>query len=314
MLSNPASRAAELPAYSDRVPNRGVMICRLEQAKNVFAAIEVIDLVKQAIPAIRLDIYGSGLQRHQLQERIDQLQLQENVILHGHVPNAGEQFRSAVFSLLTSRKEGQPLVLLESQGRGCPPVSFKIRYGPDDVISDGENGFLVSEGDIQAAADRIIRLCSNDGLAQTMSKEAWRSSERYGYPEVLKRFGSIVGHAWKQRPERLTMSRMSFRSEGLSMSSDDDARLVGSFTWKQTSGPPAQDELALSLQLVPHDAGQPLWFPGKVLSASRGKLDVRFDVPHHYLDRQTTPTVTHNAFVIANGKNILFRQRLDLAP
>lgn len=313
-LSNPSSRAIEFPAFSDRVANRGVMVCRLEHAKNIFAAIDVIDLARRRIPSVRLDIYGTGRQSLELQEYIDELQLHENVTIHGYLPNAGEQFRTAVFSLLTSRKEGQPLVLLESQGLGCPPISFNIRYGPDDVISDGENGFLVSEGDIHTAAERVIQLCSNDNLAHSISKRAWQSSKRYGHAEVLKRFGTIVDQALRQRGERIGLAKISFVTHSFSTSNINNALLSGTLSWKQTSGRPAEGILTVWLQVMPPNYRKPLWIRGSIQYKAHGRIDVQFDLSQHGLARDSLRSHPFDAFVIASGRNMLFRQRVDSRP
>ncbi|NKX52811.1 glycosyltransferase, partial [Arthrobacter deserti] len=129
-VPNPAARAAELPEFAARTRIRGVMVCRLEKQKNVAHAIEVMALVHASLPECVLDIYGTGSLRDELQAKVDELHLTDVVRFRGHAPNAARAFETARFSLLTSRNEGQGLVLMESLGRGCPPVSYDIRYGP----------------------------------------------------------------------------------------------------------------------------------------------------------------------------------------
>ena len=126
-VPNPKPRISQLPDSAGRIPGRGVMACRLEPQKNVAQAIDIMALVHQRRPHAYLDIYGTGSLRDELQGQIDQLGLGEAVRLHGHTPNAAAQFETASFSLLTSRNEGQPLSLMESLGRGCPPVAYDIR-------------------------------------------------------------------------------------------------------------------------------------------------------------------------------------------
>lgn len=310
VLSNPAPRTDELPAFSHRTPARGVMVCRLEDAKNVFAAIAVIDIVRRSVPAVRLDIYGRGRQRQELQDRIMERGLQGNIHLHGHVPNASEQFSTAVFSLLTSRKEGQPLVLLESQGHGCPPVAFNIRYGPDDVITDGQNGFLVEEADVQTAAERVSALCTDDALAQRMSRSAWEGSQRYGHRQVLRSFGSIVDHAWKQRPGRLALSNTAIQILSACHEADGLGEIVASFTWKQNAGPPAMDTLALHLQILPRYTGPAEEVSGEVLRREDGRLDVKFRVPRDQVS-PPAPAEPRDLFILAGGGNVLVRKRIE---
>ena len=80
---------------------------------------------------------------------------------------AARHFETATFSMLTSRLEGQSLVLMESIGRGCPGVAYDIRYGPGTLIRDGVNGYLVPFGDEAAAADRH---CARLGAGAPLTK------------------------------------------------------------------------------------------------------------------------------------------------
>ena len=79
------------------------------------------------------------------------------VVLHGYAPGAAQHFAAASFSLMTSTTEGQSLVLLESMAAGCVPIAYDIRYGPSELLVDGETGFLVPGGDVSALADTIER-------------------------------------------------------------------------------------------------------------------------------------------------------------
>jgi endo-1,4-beta-D-glucanase Y len=57
--------------------------------------------------------------------------------------------------------------LVESLVHGCPLICYDIKYGPRDMIVNGENGFLVQPNDIMDLANKIIELMSNqDKLAE----------------------------------------------------------------------------------------------------------------------------------------------------
>ncbi|MEJ1230431.1 MAG: glycosyltransferase [Galbitalea sp.] len=72
-------------------------------------------------------------------------------MLHGHVPDAVDRLDAAAVLLLTSRHEGQPLVILEALARGCPVVAYDVHYGPGEMIEDGRSGLLVEPGDVGCA-------------------------------------------------------------------------------------------------------------------------------------------------------------------
>ena len=61
---------------------------------------------------------------------------------------------------MTSSFEGYPLSTLESMSRGCPVVSYDIKYGPREQITDGVDGFLVPRGrHRRLLAERVSSCC-----------------------------------------------------------------------------------------------------------------------------------------------------------
>ena len=73
--------------------------------------------------------------------------------------------------LLPSLWEGLPVSVLEAMHRGIPVVASAIR-GTDEVVADGDTGFLVPAGDVSAYADRIRRLLTNGELRIRMGVRA----------------------------------------------------------------------------------------------------------------------------------------------
>ena len=56
---------------------------------------------------------------------------------------------------MTSRYEGFPMVLIEAAAKGLPMVSFDISTGPNEIIVDNENGFLVSKYDVESMLAKL---------------------------------------------------------------------------------------------------------------------------------------------------------------
>lgn len=83
--------------------------------------------------------------------------------------------RANVFAL-PSDEEGLGVVLLESMACGVPVVSTRSG-GPDGVVTDGRDGFLVPRNDALAMADRLSRLLEDPGLNASMGREARRTVE-----------------------------------------------------------------------------------------------------------------------------------------
>jgi poly(glycerol-phosphate) alpha-glucosyltransferase len=161
-----------------RDPQRAVMVSRLAPVKRVDHAIRAWRQVVEVLPDARLDIYGDGPLRSELQTLIDSYRLGNRVTLHGYDSDAPEQTRTAACLLMTSVYEGQSLAIAEAMARGCPAVSYDIAYGPAEMIVDGESGLLVRPGDIDALAEAIISLLGDEEKIARfeLASLAWASS------------------------------------------------------------------------------------------------------------------------------------------
>ena len=101
--------------------------------------------------------------------------------------------RSRVF-LHSSELEGFGLVLTEAGMHGLPRVAMNSP-GLDEVIEHGVDGYLVEQGDKQAAVNHVVSLLSDDQLCQRMSTNALNSVKRFSLERVGKRWEWLVSLA-----------------------------------------------------------------------------------------------------------------------
>ena len=183
-----------------RARGRGVMLASLDSRKRIGHAIRAMARVKQLRPRrrLRLDVWGDGPLENELQTLIDQLGAP--VTLRGHAPAAAEQFAKASFSLLTSRSEALPGVLLESMGRGCIPISYDLPYGPSDIITHGVDGFLVPFGDIEALARQISHVVEMPQQElSAMRDAAYRRALDFNDERAVQRWSALMFDIAKRR-------------------------------------------------------------------------------------------------------------------
>lgn len=175
-----------------RVREHGTMIARLVSQKRVEDAICAIGKASAQAPNVSLDVYGEGDNRPDLSDLIGQLGVVDSVRLQGHTPGAKKNFHTSSFSLLTSRYEGQGLVVLESMSAGCIPISYAVDYGPADIIEDGINGFIVPVGDIDALADAILRFFAmSEGEVQKMRRAVIDRAADFFEAPIVRRWGEV---------------------------------------------------------------------------------------------------------------------------
>ena len=185
----PALPAVVPPVARD--PKLVVMVARLDQQKQVDHAIDAFARALRQVPDARLEIYGRGALTSQLQARIKRLGVSGSVTLAGFTDNPALAYRRAAVSLLTSKYEGFGLVLVESFQCGCPVVSYDLRYGPSDIITDGVDGYLVPPGDVAALAGAIVKVLEQPELAAAMSRAAIVAARRFSERAFVARWSAL---------------------------------------------------------------------------------------------------------------------------
>ena len=102
-----------------------------------------------------------------------------------------EEYRNAAFLVMSSRYEGLPMALLEAQAAGLPIVSFACKCGPRDVLTDGVDGLLIPEGDVNGLAAGMKRLIDDVELRHAMGAAAFRNSEKYDKERIMMRWEQL---------------------------------------------------------------------------------------------------------------------------
>lgn len=179
--------------FSARDPYKVMAAGRLSSEKCFEVIIQDFVKVVDKVPQARLEIFGQGSLKVSLQALIDELKLSNNVFLRDYTNDIYGEFSTARCTLINSDHEGQPLVMLESLSSGCPVVSTDFRYGPALMIESGKNGFIVEKGNSQAFADKIIEILTNSQLAESLSKNAYGSVQRFTEETVAPLWNELMG-------------------------------------------------------------------------------------------------------------------------
>ncbi|WP_024769150.1 glycosyltransferase family 4 protein [Aquimarina macrocephali] len=135
-------------------------------------------------PNWTLDIYGKYSENEGLEKLADDLDILDSVHFYPPVKNIGEKYQEASIYTMSSRYEGFGMVLTEAMAYGVPCVSYDCPYGPSDIISDGEDGILVENHDIDKFAEAVIYLIQNEKIRIEMGKKSREAIKQY-LPEKI---------------------------------------------------------------------------------------------------------------------------------
>jgi poly(glycerol-phosphate) alpha-glucosyltransferase len=176
-----------------------VTVSRLDPLKQINYAVDIFSLVVKVIPDAKLEIYGRGPEEKRLEEQIKNLGLENNVFLRGYTDTPLPIFKNASLSVFTSVAEGFGLTLVESICNGCPAFAFDIKYGPSEIINNGQTGYLTSRFDKNKFAENIISFYKDSKLQQTMSKNCYKEANRFSTEKFLENWYNMTSNLFARR-------------------------------------------------------------------------------------------------------------------
>lgn len=131
---------------------------------------------------------------NEVKEKIIKYNLENNVILKGAVNPilVYDQYSNYTMFVLTSYREGLPLVLLEAKANKLPIVSFDIETGPNEIVEDNVNGFLIEKYNIKEMAIRINELLKNKDLRQKFSNNAYKNINKFKQDTIINEWINLI--------------------------------------------------------------------------------------------------------------------------
>jgi glycosyltransferase involved in cell wall biosynthesis len=134
-----------------------VTVGSLENTKNNNFLLEVLAEAKRAGRSLRLDIFGSGALRKDLQRSAESLGIIDQVTFRGYQPDVRQFLRGYRVYVHACPSETGPLAIIEAMAEGLPIVAPKSGGAPE-LYRDGVEGRFWSLADPAQAAATLIEL------------------------------------------------------------------------------------------------------------------------------------------------------------
>lgn len=158
---------------------------RLQTQKNFAMLIRVAALLQKQGLSFKMEIYGEGPLEKELQQLITDYDVAGCCRLCGRSHDMTRVYSSADVFAMTSNYEGMPNALMEAMAAGLPCVSTDCPTGPAELITNGDNGFLVGMNDEAAMAEAIRMVLSDDDLAHRVGICARESIRAHYSPPMI---------------------------------------------------------------------------------------------------------------------------------
>lgn len=197
VLPNPinqkAFEAGEKYKNKDGKITRIVSVGRLNAQKNFPLLIQAIKEIHKIYPKISLDIWGEGECREELFDLIKKDNLDGIVTLKGYSSNIYKELLEYDAFVLSSDYEGMPNALMEAMAIGLPCISTDCPTGPRDLIDHGQNGMLVSVGDVDGMMQALLYMIEKPEDAIKMGNNGRKKAlQVYNIESIVKKLISYL--------------------------------------------------------------------------------------------------------------------------
>lgn len=153
--------------------------------KGIDRLLKIWKTIHTDFPDWSLEIYGKMDEAKTYSSMAASMELGESVRFFNPVRDIKQKYEEASIYVMTSRSEGFGMVLIEAMSVGVPCVAFDCPCGPTDIITHGEDGFLIENGAIETFAETLSGLMKNKTQRLQMGEKALQHVKRYEVAHVM---------------------------------------------------------------------------------------------------------------------------------
>ncbi|MFA5103925.1 MAG: glycosyltransferase [Candidatus Margulisiibacteriota bacterium] len=165
---------------------------RLSKEKNLPFLLSAFKKISKKCPAAFLALAAGGPEEQNLKDFACETGIAERTVFAGQIkyPDILNYYKFADIFLYASKTETQGLVIAEAKACGLPVIAVD-GGGIKESITDGEDGFLVSE-DLELFCDKAVILCNDNTLWSVMADKAKKNAANdFSCSNVAKKLESV---------------------------------------------------------------------------------------------------------------------------
>lgn len=182
-LNNYEKRKKKLNFFKKFKGLKILNIGRLTDQKDQMTLVRSLAILKKKNLNFKCGIIGRGVFKDLLSYEIKRLNLHKNIKLVGFKNHAEQYLSQSDIFVLSSKYEGLPNVLIESQKYGVPIISSNCPTGPNEILMNGKLGELFPVGNYSVLASKLLNYSKNKNILKKKSYKALK---------YLKRFDPII--------------------------------------------------------------------------------------------------------------------------
>lgn len=192
-IYNPIDSRLENTHFSYNSESKKIIsVGRLTYQKNFEALVDVAEIVLKHNSGYTWDIYGSGEDEEKLKKKIEEKKLVGKLNLKGQSDKLYELYNDYCLMVMTSRYEGFPMSLIEGLACNLPLISFDIPTGPNEIIKNEQNGYLIEPFKVTEMAEKILQLLANSELRIHFSNNSNMYIDQFNIDFILSKWYKLL--------------------------------------------------------------------------------------------------------------------------
>jgi len=172
---------------------------RMVPVKDYGLFLEVAAEMRRQTDKVRFSILGDGPLKEALIRKTKELKMEDDVDFLSPRPDPFSYYQSLDLYLNTSLHEGIPLSILEAMACGRPVVAPKVG-GIPEIVSDGEDGFLIDGRDPKKFSDGCLGLLRDKNLRMRIGENASKKvSARFSRLRMAQSYLKLYQQPWDRK-------------------------------------------------------------------------------------------------------------------
>lgn len=177
-----------------KIPNDEIIITlvgRLENVKGQEHLLKIAEILAKSETNFKILLVGEGSQRSNLESYVRDKKL--NVIFLGHIKEIDEIYAMSDIVVNTSNSEALSFSAIEAFANKKPVVAFDID-GIKEVVTDGEDGYLIEFLNYENFAKKLLKLMKDESLRIEFGQKGYEKvKHKFTAEQMVKNIENIYG-------------------------------------------------------------------------------------------------------------------------
>jgi len=178
--------------HKDKKENIIVTISRLVEQKDHLTLLKAFSFLQKRFFNTRLWIISDGDKKKYLENYAKKLKVQNKTRFFGWVKDIYAYLKKASVFVLSSKREGFAIVLVEAMSQGLPVISTDTSFGPSEILDNGKYGILVPVADEKLMANAMYTLLTDEKKYNFYARKSLERAKYFSLDKMLNAYKKVI--------------------------------------------------------------------------------------------------------------------------